>query len=162
LKSSLPAGWTTGFSLSSLTLSPGQTATATMTKNIPAGIAPGTYQVDATAWNANHSTTALASAGVTTPPIAVVVTAVPASVKARDNVTIEARVSNMNGAVSGATVTFTVSRPNGPVTQVATTNSSGIATWIFKAQQKGNYSVMATASSNGVSATSNTVAFTAQ
>jgi M6 family metalloprotease-like protein len=163
LTSALPAGWSTSFSPASLTISPGQTATATMTKTVPTGIT-GTFAVDATASDANHSAAGTANVTVTAPPppITVTVSATPAVVKARGTVTINATVTNSSGPVSGASVTFTVNRPNGPVSQTTTTNSSGVATWMFKAQQKGSYSVTATANSNGVTATSSPATFTAQ
>jgi hypothetical protein len=165
LSSTQPLLWSTSFSPTTLTISPGLTLTATMTKNIPAGFTVGTYTVDGVASDANHSASGTASVTVTAPllPIQVTVTATPSVVKTRDTVTIQAKVTNSNGPVSGASVTFNLSRPNGPITQTATTNSSGVATWMFKVQQKGSYSVTASASSNGVSATTNSPAtFTAQ
>ena len=63
--------------------------------------------------------------------------------------------------VAGATVTFKMTRPGGTTTTTATTNSSGIAQWKYKTQQKGSYSVTVTASSGGMTASGRPVNFTA-
>jgi hypothetical protein len=64
---------------------------------------------------------------------------------------------------AGASVVLTITRPNGgPVTQSAVTNSSGIASWSYKATSTGIYSVTAQATLNSKSATSNTVTFQTQ
>ncbi len=165
LGSTLPA-WTTSFSANSLTLNPTQSGNLTMTKSVPAAFTPGTYPVDATASNANHSTaTGSANCTVTTPPEPIAVsqlTALPGSVSARATVTIQATITKNGGVpVSGATVTFNMARPGGTTISTATTNSSGIAQWKYKTQQKGAYSVTVTATSGGMTASGGPVTFTA-
>lgn len=61
LSSTLPQGWTTTFSQSSVTLAPGQSANVTMTKSVPASASPATYQVNAVAQSQSASVTATAS-----------------------------------------------------------------------------------------------------
>jgi hypothetical protein len=137
-----------------------------MTKSVPAGTTPGTFLVYATASDVNHSpVTSSASCSVTTPPPAInmTLTAAPSSVKVRSNVTIQSVVTReTDGApVAGATVTFTLTRPKGTTTYTATTNASGVATWVYKAQQKGAHSVMATGNASGMTDSAGPAAFTA-
>ena len=126
--SSLPLGWLTTFNPTTLTLSPGQTGSLTMTKSVPAGLTPGTYAVNATLADAGtHSATAAANVTVTEPPqpIQVTTSVTPTSVKAKDTVAIVATVTKVaGGAAAGASVTFTVNRPGGTVTQTVVANAS--------------------------------------
>lgn len=55
LGSALPTGWATVFSAPSLTISPGQSLSATMGKAAPVAFTPGTYAVDVTVSDANHN-----------------------------------------------------------------------------------------------------------
>jgi M6 family metalloprotease-like protein len=164
LASSLPAGWLTTFSPASLTLSPGQTLTASMTKSVAASITPGTYAVDAAATSPNHAAvTAMANISVTAPvqPITVSLAAAPTVLSARSNLSLQATVRNASGPVANASVTFRLVRSNGSVqTQSAATNSSGVATWTQRINQKGAYSASASATANGASATSASVTIT--
>jgi hypothetical protein len=164
LSSTLPSGFGTVFTPAALLLNAGQTLTATMTKSVPAGFTPGTYGVDATAADANHSTTGTANVTVTAPPlpISVTLTATPATVAVRGTVTLTAVVRNSNGPIAGANVTFNITRPGGATsTGNAVTNSAGTATLNYRAQQRGSYSARASSTAGGASATSTTVAFTA-
>jgi hypothetical protein len=159
------AGWSTSFSAPTITLDPTESGSVTMTKNVPAGFTPGTWPVNATAADSDHSATGNANCTVTTPPPPIYVsqlTATPAAVAVRGTVTIQAVITKGGGVpAAGATVTFTLSRPGGTTTQTATTNASGIAEWKYKAMKKGSYSVTASASLSGATATGGPVAFTA-
>lgn len=165
LASALPSGWTTAFAPATLTVAPGQTLTSSMAKSVPAGFVPGTYAVDASASDPNHAAvTATANITVTAPPepIQVTLSANPATVAARSNVTLTATVTKSTGPVSGASVTFTVTRTGaGTTTFTASTNASGVATYSYRAQQRGTYSASARGTFSGATATSNTVSFTA-
>jgi hypothetical protein len=79
-------------------------------------------------------------------------------------VTITATVVKQNGGapVPNASVTFKILRPGGTATATVMTNASGIAQWVYKAQQKGTHSVTATASAGGATVTSGSVTFTAK
>ena len=166
LGSTLPAGWTTVFSPATLAAAPGQTLTSSMSKTVPAGFTPGTYPVDANAADANHpAVTAAANLTVTAPPepIQVTLTANPLTVNARSNVTLTATVTKTTGPVSGAAVTFSVTRSGaGTTTATATTNASGVATYSYRAQQRGTYNATASGSFAGATATSSTVTITAR
>jgi M6 family metalloprotease-like protein len=156
LASSEPSGWTTSFSASSVTLSPGQTTSVTMTKGAPSGTAAGTYAVNLAASDSTTSATANANATVATPPSL----AINASVSGTNfvppaTVPITATVLSGGLPASGASVTFTLAGPNGNTTkQSATTGSNGVATWNYKVSSKapaGNYSVVAQANLNSSS-----------
>ncbi|MBM3795447.1 MAG: hypothetical protein FJW31_15595 [Acidobacteria bacterium] len=164
LGSTLPSGWATAFSPATLAIAPGQTLTSSMSKTVPVGFTPGTHPVDANAADANHAAmTAAANITVTAPPepIQVTLTANPLTVNARSNVTLTATVTKSKGPVPGAAVTFKVTR-TGAGNTTATTNSSGIATYSYRAQQKGTYTAVATASFGGATTTSSDVTFTAK
>ncbi len=164
LGSALPAGWATVFGAASLAIAPGQTLSTAMTKSVPSGFTPGTYAVNASVSDANHSGGASANVTVTAPPepISVSLTASPTSVAVRASVTLSATVTRSSGPVSGASVTFTVTRPGGQRSAgTATTNASGVATWSYRTQQRGTHSATAAASSGGATATSPAASFTA-
>jgi M6 family metalloprotease-like protein len=158
-------GWTTSFSAPTVTLAPTQSGSVTMTKNVPTGFTPGTWLVNATAADSNHTATGNANATVTTPPQPIYVsqlTAAPATVPVRGTVTIRAVITKGGGVpAAGATVTFTLTRPGGKTTNTAITNASGIAEWKYKPTKKGSYSVTAAASLSGATASGGPVTFTA-
>lgn len=68
LSSSLPSGWASQISPSSLSLSPGATGTATLSKTAPSSAAPGTYAVNATAVKGAYSGSASGTITVQPPP----------------------------------------------------------------------------------------------
>lgn len=164
LASSLPTGWLTSFSPASLTVSPGQTLSATMTKSVAVTVLPGTYGINVTTADSNHSAVS-ASANITvtapTQPITVSLAAAPTILKARSNLGLQATVRNSVGPVANATVTFRLSRSNGSVqTQSAVTNANGVASWTVKINQKGAYIAGSSATANGASASSSNITIT--
>ncbi|HEX5000489.1 MAG TPA: Ig-like domain-containing protein [Terriglobia bacterium] len=165
LGSTAPAGWGTAFSSYSLTVNPGQSASATMTKDVPAGTTPGTYAVNAGTSDSDHAA-AGGSANITVvappEPLFVALTATPSAVKVRSSVTLNAVVTKSGGVpVNGASVTFVVTRPGGSTSKTVKTNASGVATYAYKPTQKGTYSAMANASSGASSGSGGPVTFTA-
>jgi M6 family metalloprotease-like protein len=164
LSSSNLEGWSTSFSAPTLTLNPAQSGTVTMTKNVPAAFTPGTWPVSATATDSEHTATGNANCTVMTPPTPIYVSQLsvtPATVAVRANVTIQAVITKGSGVpAAGAAVTFTMSRPGGTTTQTVTTNASGVVTWSYKPTKKGSYSVTASASLSGSTATGGPVTFT--
>ncbi len=81
-----------------------------------------------------------------------------------ENVIITATVKNQsNQPLQGATVTFTITRPNGTtLSQAATTNSSGIATWTIGSNSStalGTYRVKADTTLSGYAPSSATTTF---
>lgn len=165
LTSTLPDLMTTTFGQSVLTLTPGQAVNTTMTKSVPVGFTPGTYAVNATVGDATNSTTALANITVKAPPepIAVTVTVSPATIALRSTAAVQATVTNRFGPVSGVAVTFRAVRTNGnTTTKSATTNSAGVAVWSYKPSQRGTFTISATATASGTSATSTPVTLIVQ
>ncbi len=69
LSSSLPAGWTSQIAPASLTLSPGASGTANLTKTAPSGAATGSYTVNAIVTRGGDVATATASVVVQAPPL---------------------------------------------------------------------------------------------
>ena len=157
LSSTLPSGWATLFSPASLSIGPGQSATSTMTKTVPAD-ATGSSDVNAFATKDSYSgsSTATFTVGVA-PQLTVSVSVNGSSFAPRSTVTMTANVAN-GGPVAGASVVFTLTKPNGSTTtKTATTNSSGVATSTYKLGPRdptGLYSVSATATHSGSSASS--------
>ncbi len=145
-----PSGWSTSLSSSSVTLNPGQSASVTLGKGAPSGTPAGTYAVNVNAAKSSLTTSGTANATVMTPPsLAVSVSVSGASFTRPGTVPITASVTNGGAPASGASVTFTVTTPNGSTTtQTATTGSNGAATWNYKLNAKslaGTYSVSAQA-----------------
>lgn len=163
LSSALPTGWTSTLSANSLTLAPGATGSATITKTVPVDAAFSSFTVSGTASDPLNTVTANATLTVAQ-PITATLAVTPTVVSARSNVTFTATVRKSDGTpASGASVTFRATRTGGGTsTGTATTNASGVATWTYRAQQRGTYTGSATATLNGVSATTNSVTFTAQ
>jgi hypothetical protein len=175
LGSTEPSGWTTFLSSSSLTLSPGQSASLTMGKGAPNGTPPGTYAVNLNASSNSASNTGTANATVMTPSSLAVSVSLSGSTFSRPStVSITADVISGGTAASGATVTFTLIPPNGnTTTQTVTSGSNGLAAWNYKLNsrsQVGLYSLSAQAAlgsgskKNATTQTvgSNTVTFTVQ
>jgi hypothetical protein len=165
LSSTLPAGWPAGaFSPNALTLDPGAFATATFNKTPPVGIGVGTYPVNAIATHAaaNRTGTGSASCTVATSSKLSAVLSVPAaSYRLQQNVPITVIVKNGGALVSGASVRYTLVRPNGQkVNRTLLTNSNGKTTWNYKPPTKGLFSVTAVATKGALKATSNSDTFT--
>jgi len=176
LSSTSPAGWNTTLSTSSVTLSPGQSASVNLGKGAPAGTPVGTYSVDLKASTTSSSATGTANATVmAAPTLAISLSSNATSFFRPSTVSIAALVTNGGTLASGASVTFKLTAPSGnTTTQNATTGSAGTATWNFKLNQRsqtGTYSVTAQVSlasstkknaSSTVTVTSNTVSFSVQ
>jgi M6 family metalloprotease-like protein len=175
LASSEPAGWSTNLSSSSITLGPGQSANVSLGKGAPSGTPAGTYAVNLTASNAVGTTTDIANATVVAAPALSVSVSISGSSFSRPG-TVPVTASVVNGGLpaAGANVVFTLVAPNGSIsTQSASTNSSGIASWNVKLNQRslaGSYGLTAKASVSSGSrknatistASSNTVTFVVQ
>jgi len=151
LNSSEPSGWATNLSSSSISLAPGQIASVSLGKGAPNGTPAGTYSVNLTAATASSNTTDIANATVVASPALAVTVGIPSASFSRPGaVPIAAAVLNGGLPASGASVTFNVVAPNGSTTaQSATANSSGIASWNYKLNQRsqtGTYTVTAKAS----------------
>jgi NPCBM-associated, NEW3 domain of alpha-galactosidase len=175
LASTEPAGWSTSLSSSAITLNPGQSANVSLGKGAPSGTLAGTYAVNLTASSSVANITDTANATVIAAPALSVSVSISGSSFSRPG-TVPVTASVVNGGLpaAGASVVFTLVAPNGGTsTQSASTNSSGIASWNVKLNQRspaGTYGVTAKANVNSGSrksattstVSSNTVTFTVQ
>lgn len=157
-------GWTDALSASQFTLGPGASSSATLSVTSPSNSYDGASSIGVTAantadWVYVGSGSAIYAVGVTTPPppppppgpsLAVSVSVPATSFTPPGTVPISATVTNNGSPASGASVTFTLTAPNGSATkQTATTGTNGIATWNYRISSKspaGIYSVVAQAS----------------
>ncbi len=168
LSSSLPSSWPTSLSQSLLTLSPSSSASVSMTKPVPAGTAPATYSVDASAQNAGDIGTGFANVTVVPAPPSITITlSVPNPTYPQNStVPIPATVLQNTSPVSGASVTFTLTRPDkSTATKTIVTGSNGQATWSYKINPKaikGAYTVTAQTTYSSQSATASAITFMVQ
>src|SRR5579862_411208 len=157
-------GWTDALSASQFTLGPGASSSATLSVTSPSNSYDGASSIGVTAANTADWVyvgfgSAIYTVGVTTPPppppppgpsLAVSVSVPATSFNPPSTVPITATVTNNGSPASGASVTFTLTAPNGGTTkQTATTGANGVATWSYRLNSKspaGIYSVVAQAS----------------
>jgi hypothetical protein len=165
LSSIQPSGWPTTFSTPSVVLSPGQSATVTMGKGAPAGTPVGTYVVSASATDASSTGSGTANATVMAPPsLTAGLTVSGISFPTGQTVSFTTTVLNGQAPVSGAKVTYTLTKANGSqASKTVSSNSSGMATWSYKIGPKdprGTWSASAQAASGSQTVTTNSVSFT--
>jgi hypothetical protein len=164
LSTTLPGGWTTTLP-SSLNVAPGASVSTGMTKTAPGGTSPATYPVDAKAARGSNNGTGNANATIVVPP-AVSVSVASSTYAPRAVVPMTATVLSSGNPAAGASVKFTLTKPDGKTaTKTVTANASGVATWNYRLGPKdpiGSYQVSAVATYNGLSGTSNTATFTVQ
>jgi hypothetical protein len=131
-----------------------------MTKTVPSGIAASTYGVNATATSGTFTGTGTANVTVAAPALSVSLLGSGSYTKG-GTASFTATVLNGTTPVVGASVLFTMTKPNGGnVTQTATTGTTGAATWSYKFTQMGNYLVVANGTYNSQTAASNSATFT--
>jgi Gametolysin peptidase M11/NPCBM-associated, NEW3 domain of alpha-galactosidase len=162
LQDVVPTGWTGAFTTSQMALSPGASASTTLQVTSPATAADGFYTSTAIATDsANPASTASTSATVVlVTGLTVTVTPDKASYSRGQTVTVTAGVSANGSAVTNASVTVTITKPNGTVvTLTATTGASGTAVSqlrLKKSDPFGTYQVRVDALSNGISGNATT------
>jgi M6 family metalloprotease-like protein len=131
LASVLPSGWTGTWSTTAFSLSPGKSGSATLTVTSPVGTADGSYNIGVSA------TDNLASSYSGSASAAYVINAAPLSISLATNQssylpgqTVAITVTMLYGTTpdAGASVTATVTAPNGRSTSLSgTTGSNGVA-----------------------------------
>ena len=155
LSLSAPAGVAGELAPASVTVAPGATASTTLTVDVPAALADGLYQlgVSAAREGAGPSGSVTASLMVSAGPKVSVSTDRP-SYRAFQSMTATAVVVAGGVPLAGTAVGFTVTKADGKkVKAVATTNTSGVATYryfIRSTDIKGKWRVRAAASVNGL------------
>ena len=150
----VPAGWTAS-AMPVTSLNPGAATTAAVQVTSAAGAVDGFYPVNFVAANGPNS----ASAGGTyslVSTLSVTSTATQTSYTRTQTATVNATVRAAGSPVSGATVTFTMTKSNGTtVSSTATTGANGVAVFKYAFNKKkdpaGTYQVRAQATANGVS-----------
>jgi len=121
--------------------------------------------VDAKATRGSNNGTGNANATIVVPPT-VSVSVAGSTYAPRAVVPMTATVLSNGNPAAGASVVFTLTKPDGKkTTKTVAANASGVATWSYRLgpkDPKGDYLVSAVATYNGLSGTSNTATFTVQ
>jgi hypothetical protein len=163
-QSAIPAGWT-ATSISSTVIGPGSTASTTVQITAPAGSADGFYKINVNASNMSnpaYSASAVSTYSVVS-ALSVASTPTQATYTRTQTATVNATVKAAGTLLSGAIVTFTMTKANGTtVSSTVTTGTNGVAVFKYAFNKKkdpaGTYQVRAAAGMNGVSGSS-TVSF---
>ena len=160
--SAVPPGWMGTLSSLSASVSPGAYATLSLSVASPTGTVDGSYSVTATASNGAYSGSASA-AYVIVSGLAVNATSSASTYTRSQTAKVTANIRAGGVPAQGATVTFTMTKPNGSVvTGTAMSDSNGDAVFQYSLNRKkdpsGTYQVRAQATSNGYSG-NGTVAF---
>lgn len=161
-QSAIPAGWS-AVALPSTMLSSGATTTTTFAVTSPVGAVDGFYGVQVSAANGSYSTSATATYSLVS-VLSVTTAASQTTYTRAQTATVNATVRAAGSLVSGATVTFTMTKSNGTtVSSTSTTGANGVAVYKYSFNKKkdpsGTYQVSTQANSNGVSGSS-AVSFT--
>ena len=162
LQASVPSGWLASLAPVTLSVNPGASVTATLQVTSPSNAASGTYNVGMTASNDTQPAYFGSGSGtyVVSSPPSITVSSNQASYSRNQTATVTASVSADGAAVVGASVSFTMTRSNGSsVTGIATTGSTGLATFKYTLRKKdpvGTYQVLSKTTANGVAASATT------
>ena len=139
LQAAVPAGWSGGYTNTSLSVSPGAVMSTTLNVASPTVAVPGTYPVGATALNATaagYSSSASASyaiAGL----LSTAVTTNQTSYLLGDSIIASAKIGSGSSALANVNVTFVFTQPNGTlVTKSAISDSAGIARTSYRVARK--------------------------
>jgi hypothetical protein len=152
LSNVVSSGWTGVWNASSLSLSAGKTGSATLTVTSPAGTADGSYNVNVSATNSSansYSGSAAATYVINTAPLTISLATNQSSYLPGQTVAIN--VTMLFGTIpdAGASVTATVTAPNGRATTLSgTSGSNGVALLNYKLSNSaaaGTYQVQAQA-----------------
>ena len=168
LQATGPTGWTAAFAASTLTLSPGTSASTTLTITSPASATDGFYTIGVTATNSGAPAYA-ASASVTyvvVSSLSVVVSTDKPSYTRNQSVSVTATVSGNGSSAANASVTFTITKPGGAkVTGTASTGTNGAAVYKYRLSRKdpiGTYQITVDANLNNAVFGSGSGSFTVQ
>lgn len=161
LGDALPSGWTGVWSASALSLSPGKSGSATLTVTSPVGTVNGSYSLGVGTTNASASSyngSATATYVISTPaPLSISLTTNQSSYLPGQTVAIS--VSLLYGTLpdAGASVTVTITAPNGKgATLSGTTGGNGVASLSYRLSNHaptGTYQVQFGASVKGTAST---------
>ena len=160
LTANVPAGWTANYSNPALNIAPGGNATATLTVVSAASAPNGSYSLTANAATPGSSAGASASYVVVS-SLAVNASPGAANYTRSQKATVTAAVSALGAPTAGASVLFTLTKPNGTVvTKSVVTDSTGKAAFVYTFDKRrdptGTYRVTAAATSGAISGTGTT------
>lgn len=167
LEDVVPAGWVGLLANPSLTLGPGATASTTLSVTSPVSALAGFYTVNTRTSSAEpaHSASASATYVVTSPSTPTATASVSVSTdkptyRRPGSAFIAASVRSNGVAVSGASVTFNITKANGSTTKLsATTDANGRAQVKMNIKRQdaiGTYAVVSKAAVSGVTAQGST------
>lgn len=152
LANALPSGWTGVWSASALSLSPGKSGSAALTVTSPAGTANGSYNVGVSAINASagsYSASGTAAYVINTAPLSVSIATNQSNYLPGQTVAITVTMLYGTAPDAGASVTATITAPNGRTTALSgATGSNGVASLNYKLSNSaaaGTYGVQAQA-----------------
>lgn len=159
LQAAVPSGWTWTTATPTLLVLPGAVSTASIQVTVPLGAVGGNYPINLGAVNvANSGFAAQVSAGATVfSSLGISVTSNQASYTSTQTATLTANVTANGTGVSGVSVSFVVTKPDGSTGAVGTgiSGSNGVAVFTYKFNRKrdpiGTFRATASAALNGVS-----------
>jgi hypothetical protein len=157
LTSAIPSGWLGSYASPSLSIAPGGDASTSFSVTSPVGAAEGNYTVISaagTGGKSEYAGSATATYGIAS-AFSVTVSSGSKIYSRTQKATATAYVRANGLALSGAIVTFTMTKPDGSiVTQNTTTGSNGNAVFTYALNKRkdpvGTYQVKAVSSSNGL------------
>jgi hypothetical protein len=160
LQAAVPSGWSAAFDNSTVAITAGGSATVMLTVTSPSSATDGFYNVGVTAVNSaapNYSASGSVTCAIMS-GLAVSIASDQASYTRSQTATITAMVTAAGAPVSGASVSFTLTKPNGTkATGTATTGANGSAVFKYRFNKQrdpvGTYQVSANANMNGVTGT---------
>lgn len=158
LQSTVPLGWSSSFSSSTLIIAPGASASTTLSVTSATSATLGEYPVSATITNSQALTYNVSASSnyAVTSPLSATVSSLKNSYSKGDTVQLTAFVYQGLSPISGAAVNFVITKPNGvTVSGSATTGINGQATFKFRLGRKdlsGTYLVKISTTVNGQSA----------
>jgi hypothetical protein len=159
LSAVVPTGWNAAFASPSLAVAAGGSASTTMQVTSALTAVAGPYSFTAKAVDSSRSAVASGSYSVAA-PLAIHVSSGSPAYSLGSEAVIVARVSKGAVGIAGATVTFRITPPGGRTSSAkAVTNASGEATYVLSLRRKatiGTYSVLATVTTGGSSASATT------
>jgi hypothetical protein len=157
LGDALPSGWTGLWNTTALSLSPGKSGSATLTVTSPVGTADGTYNLVVSATNnlaTSYSGSAAAAYVINTAPLGISLTTNQSSYLPGQTVAITVTMLYGTTADAGASVTATLTAPNGKTATLSgTTGSTGVALLNYKLSNSaaaGTYQLQAQASTTRI------------
>jgi len=157
LRANVAAGWSALFDIPSMILSPGQSANTTLRVTSPSSAANGYYNIGVGAVN-SAAASYLGSSSVTCSimrGLDVAVVTDQAVYTANQTALITTTVTSGGTPISGASVAFTITKPNGSTAKgTATTTVSGVASFKYRFNKQkdpaGVYVIAVGANLNGV------------